>query len=460
MLYCILRRIFILLLFLLFWTGNLFADDYWSDGGALASTPVSIALYPLNSSGAPAASVPEGIGPVIQAAIQNSSIITANITDIANVPEDPAVPPESSTTEGCAYSLTSALYYDAGNQETQAQVWLWDNSNENLIVTDQAVYTSLAEAQEFLPFLIESVFDRITKFDITLSTSGSGAMVSLDDKEMQKETEPVSIRHYGNGSITLNVTPPEKAKLSAWTVGYIDKEGNTQEDSYNDPILSLTLDTSKYSPQEATSEDAFGTIVPLTVRAVFDDSDEVKVNESTADKINLFKLAVGYRPTLFLAGDANPPFGSGLNGLGIYLQFDWVPFQEKWGNVGFGLNVGYSYFQSELGQTVYHQPVVLSPALRVSYESPLLAGFLTIGGGLGFGILVRSPEIQISGDIVTNGFEDGEPWHRGYYLPAGIKFGFRISKLIWINLAVDFDYYFAPDNYADLSFMTGVEFRF
>jgi hypothetical protein len=124
-----------------------------------AATTVGV-FSPVDNSGQ-AESNPGAIVPIVQSAIDASDIGDFEAGLISTPVVDPAVPPLPAEAEGTNFSLTSEILYDAAGSEMQLYFYLYDNSTERLVVSDQMVYQTVDEATEFIPFMIDFFLSRI-----------------------------------------------------------------------------------------------------------------------------------------------------------------------------------------------------------------------------------------------------------------------------------------------------------
>ncbi|MDR0908202.1 MAG: hypothetical protein LBM77_00395, partial [Spirochaetaceae bacterium] len=250
------KRILLFLLGILFFQGkSLFAQ-------------VSVAVFPLKATDVPTESNASSINGIISNAIAASSIGRFTTAQIGETLDDPAVPPDPKSASDCTYSLTSELLYDTTRSETQLYLYLYDNTTEKLVVSDQLVYQTETEAEEFAPFLVDSILDRIPKYDITVKKPDGGT-ISFNGQPLEISEDTQVIREQGAGTIQLSAQGQTGKSFQAWEITGANVDGNILIITETANPYSLELSTEKYTGTGTSAEDPFGTIVPLTIEAQF-----------------------------------------------------------------------------------------------------------------------------------------------------------------------------------------------
>jgi hypothetical protein len=87
----------------------------------------------------------------------------------AQAPETPDLPPSQSAFP--QYGVTAMLYPD--EEETHAQIWIWDLPEERLIVTDEMVYADAEGAAEYMSALVSWLLSRIPASPETPAARGA-----------------------------------------------------------------------------------------------------------------------------------------------------------------------------------------------------------------------------------------------------------------------------------------------
>ncbi|MDR0910130.1 MAG: hypothetical protein LBM77_10240 [Spirochaetaceae bacterium] len=142
--------------------GNIWGQDS-------TNTAKSIALFPISTNNVVPANYANNISGLINDAVNASSTGPFDVKISNNLPSDPALSPDVQNTQNQNYSLTSALYRNDATGEIQAQVWLWDNRTQKLVITDQMVFSNIPEATEFTPPLIDYVLSQIPETTTTVA---------------------------------------------------------------------------------------------------------------------------------------------------------------------------------------------------------------------------------------------------------------------------------------------------
>ncbi|MDR0908360.1 MAG: hypothetical protein LBM77_01210 [Spirochaetaceae bacterium] len=154
---------------------------------AANAQPVSIALFPLISTGTPTESMPGVITQMMQSTIQRSESGPYTLTDIRNPPEDPGIPPTANEAMGAQYAITSQLFYSTSEQQTHAQLWLYNMGSDEMIATDEMVYANEQEAREYGAFFVEYILSLITRPE---ESPGETAEQQAAEEEKPEEEKP------------------------------------------------------------------------------------------------------------------------------------------------------------------------------------------------------------------------------------------------------------------------------
>jgi hypothetical protein len=396
---------------------------------------VSIAVFPLVSDGVPASSAAAQVSSIINNAVSNSSSGPFSATMIASNPSDfdPGVPPLASDSNGdgltdyngATYSFTSQLFYDSEGQQTQGQVWLYDNTTQTMVATDQFVYGTVDEATESAPFLIDYILGLIPTYTVNISVTEGGtvdaaASVPGDDSSASLHATDGTVKVHGSGILTLNETPDDKYTFENWTM-------NDTPPPLTDVPLKLTLTSTNY-PASASDDDPWGTQVSLSVAAAFienADSDSDDAADAAADTPPSPKWYAGlvYQPTL---------------GLGGYLH-DWKSDDESYTLLSFGLHGAYIpwYFGKHMslgfGAFLGYEQYNLSESttdgifdFSLSAIYQLLFNWfeidISLGGGLSQFINVMVPSVELPQSPTD------------FHVHAAIDFRFLIWKGLYASL--------------------------
>ncbi|MDR0909398.1 MAG: hypothetical protein LBM77_06480 [Spirochaetaceae bacterium] len=452
------RAVCIVLLLIICPLGELYADVDWGAPENTPPAPISIALYPIVSTGTPPESSSAEVGTVIQNAVTNTEIAAIDAHIIEESPEDPAIPPIDQAAKASPYSITSQLFYDASTASTQAQIWLWDNKSENIVVTDQAVYSSVGDAGEFLPFLVDSVIDRINKYEIKLSST-EGGTISIGGTALEKTEDASAILRHSGDTLNLLASADEGYSFAGWKVTYLNEAGATVETPYTDANLSLPLDSTTYFPQAASSEDPFGTIVPITIHADWTTTTE-EYSEVDEKDTPPFLFTLGYSPLMLIGenkiADNDYPFNGLLHLMGFNAGFVWFPLKRTWGNVGFGLEFEFAMLNSAYESGVKYSGYFMQPDIRVYYQTPRFLSIMQLRLSLGSGLSLFSPyKVELSGAAPPE-----EKWKYNIPIIVGLDVEFNIIKnILFAYLGLDYGF-FLPDMYSELNFGAGVGIKF
>ncbi|MDR0910477.1 MAG: hypothetical protein LBM77_12010, partial [Spirochaetaceae bacterium] len=395
---------------------------------------------------------------------------------IAAPPEAIGVAPPANSTQGASYSITGELLSNDG--ESQLFLYLHDNETENLVVSDMQIFTDTAGLAEFLPFLIDSLLDRIPKYDITLKVATGGA-IQVDettaveapveettdeeagDEEGSQEEATVTVRHQGAGSFDINAVAAEGFEFEKWEITFLDSGGDEKTEELTDNPYKVELSTENQSPGPAGPNDQFATIVPITIEALFKaiapppPVEPVEPAEATED-VRQFKLSLAYAPEYAFQKNPEDHF-SGFILLGADFAFDWLPFQGKWGAVGFGLDAFWFRIQGETDwYTAYSDAVNL--ALKINYELPQFRNFITLGLGIGGGASYSfSPVYKNKAEPME--LPNVEPgWT--VFLTGGLVAEMYFLPWLYLKLGADYNIHYPFDNFGFISIKGGIGLKF
>jgi hypothetical protein len=386
----------------------------------------------------PAASAADAVGPIISDAVSTSTSGKFDVTSITTPPDDPGVPPDPGTAQNLPYSFTSQLFYDSAGQQTQAQVWLYDDTNQSMIITDQMVYSSTDDAKEFGSSLIDYILSLIPTYTVTITVKGSGKANYTDpsDSSLHSATkdQPLAIVQKGRGSVKITEEADEGATFLGWEITFNKNTTKSSETS-----LSMDLNDTAF-PGAESANDPYGTQINIDILANFSDNSEPK-------KV-YWRVGLEWSPIISFASDTAFfgkffPVSAGLLG-------DFEPFNGPWGAVSFGVGLGYSWLYSdEIFTTQAHQ---ITLDLMAYYHVPELFNFLTFKAGLGAGVgfeIARSTQDQ----------SDSIPFSWEPYLSAYLGADFKILDSLFIALGTNAGFYFG-NQYFYLRPKLGFTYRF
>jgi hypothetical protein len=449
----------VILLFLLvgaFRGGLIFAQDVVSTGSTSANVidmtgdrPFKLAVYPLVSTGMPPSGTVGMIDPASLSSIINQGIITATRADfeqIAVTPPDgfdPSVPPDTGDTDtdgdsytdiqGAKYSLTSQVFYDVINQQSQCQVWLFDNTTEALVITDQLVYpfvdSDVSQAQQDAqtagPGLIDFVLSMIPAWYVNISVTGGGSGLIYEGDSPENEKLAGDTYIY-NEQDSLTLYAKEKGLWSVfqgWCV-------NGNETLITDRAFTINLNRVDF-PIKPSTDDPWGTDIHVTVEAVFTD---------LATESRPFSIGVNYSPVFPLDHSGDPFFSKPL-WLSFTAEFGFTPWNKPWGSVGFLLGGGYMQGEAEQAYGSEVEKVVqqVIPAwLGVSYRTPFFFRFMKAEARLLTGAVLHLPPIL--SERSSSNYEGG--WNWAYYLSPGLDLEVYVGPNFFFNLGANFDFAF------------------
>ncbi|MDR0909752.1 MAG: hypothetical protein LBM77_08295 [Spirochaetaceae bacterium] len=339
-----------------------------------------VGIFPVVDTSGRTESIPNSIQSILQQAVSNTNIGDFQAVSLSGIVDDPAVPPDPSLAPGVDYTLTSEILYDTERTESQLYLYLYDNTTDTLLLSDQMVYQTLDEANEFIPFTVDSLLDRIEKYNFTVTVTGNG-IVTINGVAVQDLSGTGYARWTGGtGSTPLAITPYKRERLKTVTISHIDVNGNTVEVENTDTSETLNLNNNTYALGGMTSNDPFNTAHPLTITADFTDEYEPTPGDTYQRQ---FSMNLSYS-LIYLIASGTGEFDNQLYPLGGSLGFDWMPFRGTWGNVGFGLNGTYNFLKHSAKDNFSSEAHMVRMQLQVFYEtahsSPFVPRF-----GLGFG---------------------------------------------------------------------------
>jgi hypothetical protein len=215
-------------------------------------------------------------------AITDSDSGPYTVTSISKTVDTPDEPPDPADTQGCAYSITSQLFWDDDQQQTNAQVWLYDDTTQKLLITDQFIYTNADDINMFGPSLVNSVLGFIPVYTVTVSI--------LEDESVVPHTPSNVYKYHGVSTTSFKAAPNVGWYFQGWRVN-----GAQHLDTSNP--LTLTLNTTNYKG-ETTPDDPWATKVSLKVECLFTNNPNQSAaplalagNKKTAPKGNNIYIA-------------------------------------------------------------------------------------------------------------------------------------------------------------------------
>jgi hypothetical protein len=414
------RRILLFVLFFLLRAGL---------AAQTAAPPVSVAVFPLVSTGVPAASAADAVEKIIQNDVATPSY---TVTPVTTVPDDfdPAVPPDVSDS---TYSFTSQLFYDSANDQTQGQVWLYVNTSETLVVTDQFVYETADQASDNAGFLIEYVLSLIPTYTIKVNTATAGAAQTLTAHGSQKFTvQP----------------PPAPAPLpQAWMVN--EKENPAAADG----SLTLTLNPDNF-PGTAGADDPWGTQVTIIVDAVEEKPPSLETKKT---KQQHWRAGLSWLPLLSLTNSGTSIyFGSAFFPAAAEMEVSWMPFLETWGGLGFRVDTGWAWIDRK-AQYYNVQTQYLNASAGVVYEAPLLGGIIMPEAEISAGAALTLDRKK----VYTDGTINTTPGNGLDLLLSGrLALNVLVRSVFYIKAGASFNYVLPTESFSYLGFLVGLGWRF
>ncbi|MDR0909529.1 MAG: hypothetical protein LBM77_07165 [Spirochaetaceae bacterium] len=406
---------------------------------AVGPNPVHIALFPLVAQDVPASSDASNSETLIGDAVENSSSGKFSVSKISDPPEDPGVPPDPTTVQDIPYSLTSQLFYDSSRQETQAQVWLYDDTSETMLVTDQMVYATADEAAEFFPSLIDYILTMIPSYDIHVSTSEGGTIsyeVSDTDKYDINNLSPLDIVQQGAGTISITATPGRNKKFDGWKISY-----NGTSTTQTEPALKLEVNSKTY-PGIESDVDPYGLKTSISIEASFSESKGTKANA------HQWYLGLDYLPLVSFADKGSILLGNTFNPIGLALSPSFIPWNFTWGSLGFRLDAAFNYFtiiDEEIKDSIANAGY-LSLALGAVYKSPVFVDLITINGHLGAGAAFLLGQYEnLVGSLSwlsANNSEQRSSSDIGVFILAGADVQFNLVDYFYLSTGIDYQFMF------------------
>jgi hypothetical protein len=412
-------------------------------------------------------SSPGSIYSILQQAVSNSDIGDFQAVGISSTVDDPSVAPDSSLLPNADYALTSEIIYDDGRSETQLYLYLYDNKTGVLVLSDQMVYQTLNEANEFVPFVVDSLLDRIEKYDITVTVVGNGT-VRINGLTIQDLSGTSYARWTGAEAVSLDTDfdpyPRERFRLE--TIAYLDASGNQREEENTQAGKTLNLNSTTYALGGATGADPFNTVHPLSITANFSANHDPPVGSNAYQK--QFSLNLSYNLSYLIASGGGE-YDNGFYPLGGELGFDWMPFRGGWGKVGFGLSGTYNFLHKPVAmdRNYSSEAHTVKMYFRSFYEAAEKSLFVP-RFGLGFGAEWMSPQIK---KYIISGSEEPEqveiPRKEGPWKASAIAFAdFNLYFADWIYLrlgftgGINFPWTFEKISSVYVGFYGGIGFRF
>jgi hypothetical protein len=459
-------KIILLLGFLVFSTRNFLwaqdASDAATDAGAASGAPtgqsISIAVFPLISTGLP----PPGTEGVIDSSLIQQDIsagISASAsgpfiqTNITNLPRDfdPGLPPDPSICEGATYSVTSQLFYDNTAMQTQGQIWLYDNTIQQLVSTDQFVFpifgssdTPESDAANMSAALLDYLLGRIPTYTVT-ATVGRGGIVTLagaitgvsSTADSQALLEDQSARpayvFHGSQDVSLIAVPDPGYVFDRWNV-------NGDLDSSKGNPLNLTLNPQLY-PGKSTPNDPWATKVPIRIQAYFvqDTSTPSPVKKpSPPPKESRWYAGAGWLPHVHLAGAGDDFFHQTFFPTSFVLEGGFFPLTGDWGRIGAAVELGWTSLSGTHDSWNLNAELGTAGAYAL-YRSPLLFNFLIpevrLGGGMGLVWGINTKQGSKTDWKTTSLYY--HPW-----VDLGLAAWMHITGPIWGAVGTDFRLYF------------------
>jgi hypothetical protein len=424
------------------------------EGGTKLNT-VSLAVYPLVSTGMPAAGSAGTIDSSqvqqdIKAGISASQYGPFEEKDMAAAPGgfDPGVPPTASDSDGdgltdiqgCTYSLTSQEFYDSENQQTQGQVWLYDNTTQTLVATDQFVFPIFqstdppaTDARAVSASLVDYILSLIPTYTVQVSTTKGGTVATRNGEAIAR-----SPHWHGSGIMTLRAQPELGWYFQGWRIN------NKQTLDTANP-LHLVLNTLNY-PGKTSRADPWGTKVTVSVQAVFTDdiNQAAERNGSMNRNVNRggrngktgpqrMYFALGWQPELVMAGRLHNDYtGSAFVPVGFDLSAGFCPWVLNIGSLGCEAKVNWSRLNIKNAiNNKSNKGNLMSFSLNVLLNIPMGSHFeipLSLGGG--FGLFSNLSTAAGQGQYGNNFLLDASTGLR--WLPWG-------EKGLFLALNVDFE---------------------
>jgi hypothetical protein len=255
------------------------ANESAAPTGGAPYPPLAIALFPLISSDTPQQSTPNLVSAMLPKSITASPSGPFTVTPVTKTVEAPDIPPDTADTQGCPYSMTSQLFWDDDNQQTNAQVWLYDDSTQKLVVTDQFIYANADDINMFGQSLLDYVLGLIPVYTVTVTADQGGKV-----KSSAGGASPY--KYHGFHSATFSAVPDEGWYFQGWRIN-----GKQSLDTSNP--LTLALNTENYKGQ-ITPDDPWASKVAVKVECLFtNDPNQAaflglagKTNKGTGNETN------------------------------------------------------------------------------------------------------------------------------------------------------------------------------
>jgi hypothetical protein len=395
--------------------------SYAQDANPDSSTPdqpatvlnssLSLAVYPLVSSTMPPSGTAGTIDPALIQADINAGIKASpdgpfDITSPENIGKDfdPSVPPLNGFGQS-SYSLTSQLFYDRVNQQSQGEIWLYDNSSQTLVVTDQFVFPIVGsdssitdDASSMAASLLNFILALIPRYTITVEAE-QGGTVSLvredEGKEYPLSGTTVLVQH-GSGTVELSASPDLNSQFDSWSINSIDN-------SYGTSRLFLKLNPQNF-PKARDKDDPWGTKVAITVDAKFKAPGSVDSSAldppprkgTSARKKPDFSLDLGWTPLLLVKKGDGSYFSQDDETtsypLDFHLDLNCAVLNTSRGVLNLGINAGWgtssSSFVSFSDKDDDAGAQYIDASFDAAYRTPLLANSFRVEAKLGGGAVL------------------------------------------------------------------------
>jgi hypothetical protein len=121
----------------------------------------AIAVFPVVDSGAGEGSYKESMRSLLVNAIEDSPVGSFRAVQADAAVYDAMLPPAPQLTNGAPYSMVTELLFDAPSGENQLYLFLYDNTTQSLIASEQLVYQGMEDLQESLSFLVFFMQERL-----------------------------------------------------------------------------------------------------------------------------------------------------------------------------------------------------------------------------------------------------------------------------------------------------------
>jgi hypothetical protein len=402
----------------------------------LAQNTVSIAVFPLVSTGMPADSpgtIPsDTVASLIRNDVKASQSGPFTVTPITDAPADfdPGVPPDADACQGASYALTSQLFYDSGQQQSQGQVWLYDNSTETLVGTDQFIYANSDEAVETAPFLIDYILGLIPTYTVNVSVEPPGGG-SVTDKDNKNALAQGSYIQHGYGALSFNAKPAPGFSFQGWQIND-NKTLNTANP------LKLTLNAKTY-PGKAGPDDPWGTKITVNVKAVFRIGVQRATSKSARRQLNWF-AGGGWHSYIPVITSSFKFFNKPWYPVGLSAKAGLEPWREEWGGLGFQFQTSYGYLRSN--HDYKYSMNFIQFGLHTFYNMPPLGNFCfgaILGGG--YELMVGQAVRDNTSKIIWNNDK------AGFYpfFSAGIYGNIDLNSKLFLEIGIEWNMLFYND---------------